>query len=334
MMENKDETFRARIQRSIATVEAWDADPLLLQECRLMIPFEGLMVDDGLDEESNPYARDDDFLYSGNALFLKRLAIFFQKDVMTWVNQPPCSACGGTDMEFKEIRGPQSEEEREGQAQRVEVYSCKSCSYGETTFPRYNSPRKLLETRRGRCGEYANLFGLYCRSAGFETRYVSDWTDHAWVEVLIGDEWIMADSCEGTINKPAMYESGWGKQLNYILGISRHEVVDVTSRYTRDFKNDKFQERRRDITSTEQAGELAIQHINKTLQQRLTKARVEEMNYRLQREKSILENFKMVSIWTDAERHGHGRISGSLAWKVSRNENGGRKQENSSPSVP
>mmetsp|Transcript_19228 Transcript_19228/g.29290 ORF Transcript_19228/g.29290 Transcript_19228/m.29290 type:complete len:975 (+) Transcript_19228:165-3089(+) len=332
-MDSKDEKFQARILSSIATVEAWDADPLLLQECRLMIPFKSLVTDTESQEGSNPYVREDDFLYSGNALFLKRLAVFFQKDVMTWVNQPPCSACGGSDMEFKETRGPQSEEEREGQAQRVEVYSCKSCSNGSTTFPRYNSVRKLLESRRGRCGEYANLFGLYCRSAGFETRYVSDWTDHVWVEALIGDEWIMADSCEGTINKPAMYESGWGKKLNYIVGISRHEVVDVTLRYTRNFQQDDFQGRRREITSTEQAGELVIQKCNQTLRKDLSKPREEEINHRLQREREILDSFKALLEFTDSERHGHGRISGSLEWKVSRNEEGKTKQEESMDSV-
>ena len=170
---SKEDEFASRIQSGIATVEAWDDDPTLLAECRLMIPLEELMSD------TSSCSRDDDCLYSyetnPNALFLKRLAVHFQTNVMTWVNAPPCANCGKKEsMECQATRPAETTEEKEGQARRVEVYHCKNCPGVVTTFPRYNSCRKLLETRTGRCGEYANLFGLYCRAVGFETRYVSD----------------------------------------------------------------------------------------------------------------------------------------------------------------
>lgn len=71
-----------------------------------------------------------------------------------WVNSPSCDFCGG------ETSGIGSQaptpKEREDGASRVEVYECKSCS-GITRFPRYGSLRKLLTTRKGRCGEFANV---------------------------------------------------------------------------------------------------------------------------------------------------------------------------------
>ena len=66
------------------------------------------------------------------------------------------------------------------------VYTCKLCN-SNATFPRYNSPRTLFKSRRGRCGEFANLFGAYCRALGFDTRYISDFTDHVWGKCVVSE---------------------------------------------------------------------------------------------------------------------------------------------------
>ena len=133
------------------------------------------------------------------------------------------------------------------------VYFCPNCDGLTTTFPRYNNPRTLLQTRKGRCGEFANLFGFVCRAVGFETRYILDFTDHVWVEVWSNRQsrWIMADSCEGKIDAASMYEKGWGKKLSYIVAFTTDSVTDVTKRYTRVFNSTEFLDRRKLICPSE-----------------------------------------------------------------------------------
>jgi peptide-N4-(N-acetyl-beta-glucosaminyl)asparagine amidase len=93
---------------------------------------------------------------------------------------------------------------------------------------------KLLDTRNGRCGEWANCFTALCIAIGHDARFVLDWTDHVWTECYIKSEerWVHMDPCENAYDSPKMYERGWGKKLTYVLAFSLVEVVDVTHRYT------------------------------------------------------------------------------------------------------
>lgn len=203
------------------------------------------------------------------------------------------------------------------------VYYCPSCKANTTTFPRYNKSEKLLETRKGRCGEYSNLFGLFCRSAGFETRLVLDLSDHLWTEIRLGDSWIMADGCEGIIDKSSMYEHGWGKEgLCYMVAIGRDNVVDVTARYTRRFMTEDFQTRRREHTSSEVNSDRIFQKLNDFLRSTIPKSRVVELSRRQKLEEIELQLCKQSTEWSEQEKYGSGRISGSLAWKQSRQEAG------------
>ena len=210
------------------------------------------------------------------------------------------------------------------------VYYCPECDANTTTFPRYNRAQKLLETKQGRCGEYSNLFGLFCRSVGLETRLILDLSDHLWTEVRLGDSWIMVDSCEGIIDKASMYEDGWGKEgLCYMIAISSDHVVDVTPRYTRKYLTDEFQTRRREHTTSEEMSASILRKLNEKLQAGLSPPKLEELNRRKKLEEAELQLCKQAREWTEQEKYGRGRISGSLAWKESRHEAGRKNKEDS-----
>ena len=111
-----DRKFMTRILKTIETVQAWDDDPTLLQECRWQIPWDELRGEG----ESSPYIRhEEDYHLSGNALLLQRLCRYF-KQTMTWINSPECVNCGNKQCTYNTTRGPETQEEREGNASRVE----------------------------------------------------------------------------------------------------------------------------------------------------------------------------------------------------------------------
>ena len=167
--------------------------------------------------------------------FVQELLRFFKSDFFIWVNNPPCCGCGGATSALG-VRSPATEEERAGEAGRVEVFTCTAgCGAAHTCFPRFNHPGTLLQTRRGRCGEWANCFTLCCRAAGLRARYVLDWSDHVWTEIWSPGKrrWVHADSCEAAWDTPLLYEQGWGKKLSYVVAFSAEcGAVDVSPRYS------------------------------------------------------------------------------------------------------
>mmetsp|Transcript_13169 Transcript_13169/g.24217 ORF Transcript_13169/g.24217 Transcript_13169/m.24217 type:complete len:1061 (-) Transcript_13169:102-3284(-) len=352
-------TLHSRIESAIRTAKQWESDKTLLAEIRASIPFKELVPelvceteaqwrfylnntadgeakeasgeDDGVNYKTSCF-KDDDADWEGDDLLLKRLTLYFKLEVMTWCNQPPCSNpnCKGNEdgkqMENKGMRGPETEEEKTGGAGRVEVYTCKLCKT-ETTFPRFNSPRTLFKSRRGRCGEFANLFGTYCRALGFDTRYILDFTDHVWTEVwsVRQQRWLHADSCEGLIDRPNMYEQGWGKKLNYAIGATHDHCADVTKRYTRKLYSDEFQARRREFAPDENTSDRVFLQMSGALRQMnsIGKGRLEELEKRGKAEENFFGMVQSSGVW-DVE-YREGRISGSLAWKAARYELGDSK---------
>lgn len=235
---------------------------------------------------------------------------WFKQDFFSWVDCLPCSSCGGPTQNASSL-SPTTDDLRWG-AQRVENHYCQSCSL-PTRFPRYNSPEKLLETKRGRCGEWANCFTLCCRALGLEARYVWDSTDHVWTEIYSVSQrrWLHCDSCENVCDKPLLYEVGWGKKLAYVLAFSKDQVVDVTWRYS--CKHPEVLSRR---TKVQEAWLLhTINGLNASRQQCLSPERKKELTERL-----LVELVEFISPTKKQTGELGGRNSGSLAWRIARGE--------------
>jgi peptide-N4-(N-acetyl-beta-glucosaminyl)asparagine amidase len=149
-----------------------------------------------------------------------------------------CRLCQG---QTGRIDGPRAftQYEADGNPSRAEHYRCQLCG-ATTRFVRYNAVPRLLETRTGRCGEWVNAF---CAMLGLlevddrrlDVRTVVDSTDHVWVEFWSEERnrYVHIDPCENLIDKPYVYEDGWGKRFEWIFAISLNQCVDVTRKYTK-----------------------------------------------------------------------------------------------------
>lgn len=103
---------------------------------------------------------------------LVELVRWFNEKFFTWVDTLPCKVCANESDRARAIRIEDGV--------RVEVSNC--CGT-ETKFPRFNDVARLLVTRKGRCGEFANCFTFLCRCLDFDARLVHANFDHVWTEV-------------------------------------------------------------------------------------------------------------------------------------------------------
>lgn len=262
----------------------------------------------------------------------KKAMYWFKHEFFKWVNAPPCDFCGAEPAEMKalEMTEPTADELRYG-ARRVELYECNVCTTF-TRFARYNDPVKLLESRRGRCGEWANCFTLCLKALGFDARYVLDSTDHVWCEIWVDDNaeeeqgsssarprgrYVHMDPCENAWDSPLVYEKGWGKKLSYIFGFTSKTVTDVIKKYSRDETGTLP---RRTKCSEEYLTNL-ITKLNKE-----ALAGVADSEVILYRRKADKDHFTAAFLAGDVdlkEDEKVGRVSGSLEWRTARSETGG-----------
>uniref|UniRef100_A0A6G1S633 Peptide-N(4)-(N-acetyl-beta-glucosaminyl)asparagine amidase n=1 Tax=Aceria tosichella TaxID=561515 RepID=A0A6G1S633_9ACAR len=270
-------------------------------EAKELVPLGEILQDNLniLDDESN---------YKDNLLPL--VTNWFSSDFFKWFETPNCERCSTT-MSFRMSY-------INAEKKQVESWICDRDGF-EFTFVRHNEPAILLRTRTGRCGEWAMCFFVILRALDYHARIVHDSADHVWTEVWseTKKQFIHVDPCENTVDSPLLYETGWGKKLEYCFAMSQYEVQDVTKRYSIDYaatlrRRTRFQE------------SSLIHCLNQMNQKLLALApsdRIRDLvSERRRRDMEVIDQLAKSPRQIPDKCQLAGRKTGSVQWRISRGE--------------
>ena len=109
-------------------------------------------------------------------------------------------------------------------------------NFSTTDLERNTDPLKILDSGKGKCGEFAILYAALCKSQGYDCRIVVNiFGDHEWTQVKVGNQWIHFDPSlsvdDSRITDPYTYERDWKSPPILALAFNNDSVTDVTSTY-------------------------------------------------------------------------------------------------------